>query len=578
MSLALGRGWGFGWWAWRGWLVGLVLAAAVLLLGVSAPAALADSSWSGGAAVGSSDWSSGSNWSGGVAPTPGTAGMLTFPDLSSCDASTDTCEQSYNDLTGVSASGITIDDSSTYDVGGNAITLGSGGFAITGFGQTPGWGTPITLGADQTWAISDGNSALSVTGAVTGQSHTLGIVVNGGGELSLSGADEVGAVSISGQSGQVELFGNSLNATDGNPIDVTGGASLGISGSVTSGPVAITGGSLVLGGSTLSVSGTASFDSASTAFSYLYPTTSSLLTASGDVSLAGTLNLIWAPSSCAALTPGTVYSLVKSTAGTLTGTFSNVPDGSILRLPCGPMNEGEETVRIHSTSTSVTATALATPSLSLSAPSSGTAGSAISSSSVSAALSGGSSPSGTVTFKVFGPQSSPPSDCSGGSTVGTAPASGNHTYSPSHGFTPAGAGDYWWYASYGGDSTNTSTNSLCGTGMSETVISAHDTVTVGRINVSGPTARVPLACPGTARTGCQTRLTLETTNPASSLHVVIVGRASASLASGQTKTVEVKLNEAGKRLLARRHSLQTKLLVTQSGELVARKIVWFRPM
>ena len=67
-----------------------------------------------------------------------------------------------------------------------------------------------------------------------------------------------------------------------------------------------------------------------------------------------------------------------------------------------------------------------------------------------------------VTFKVFGPQSSAPSDCSGGTTVGTASVSGNASYSPSAGFTPGSVGDYWWFASYGGDSNNTSTNSGCG--------------------------------------------------------------------------------------------------------------------
>jgi hypothetical protein len=116
----------------------------------------------------------------------------------------------------------------------------------------------------------------------------------------------------------------------------------------------------------------------------------------------------------------------------------------------------------------------ASPSLGpVSAPSSVTVGTKIAPSSISALLSGGSSASGTVTFKVFGPQSSPPSSCStGGTTVGSATVSGDGTYNPSAGVTAAHAGDYWWYARYGGDSNNHGANSGCGAGMAETVVSA----------------------------------------------------------------------------------------------------------
>jgi hypothetical protein len=123
----------------------------------------------------------------------------------------------------------------------------------------------------------------------------------------------------------------------------------------------------------------------------------------------------------------------------------------------------------------------ARPSLAASAPSSGMAGSAISPSSVSSVLSDGHSPSGTITFKVFGPQASAPSSCgSGGTSVGTASVAGNGTYNPSAGFTPLSAGNYWWYASYGGDSSNSSAASMCGVSMAETVVGA----------MSAPTARI----------------------------------------------------------------------------------------
>ena len=80
----------------------------------------------------------------------------------------------------------------------------------------------------------------------------------------------------------------------------------------------------------------------------------------------------------------------------------------------------------------------ATPTLSVSGPLSGTAGSPIPASSISATLAGGSAPTGTITLTVFGPQSSPPTSCaSGGATVGTASVNGNGTYQPSAGLHPA---------------------------------------------------------------------------------------------------------------------------------------------
>jgi hypothetical protein len=118
--------------------------------------------------------------------------------------------------------------------------------------------------------------------------------------------------------------------------------------------------------------------------------------------------------------------------------------------------------------------------LSLSAPGSGTTGTASSPTSITAKLSGAAAAaSGTITFRVIGPQSSPPADCtSGGTVVGTATVSGAGSYHPSAGFTPAQPGTYWWYASYSGDTDNTSSDSGCGTGMKSTVIPAPPTVQI----------------------------------------------------------------------------------------------------
>ena len=130
----------------------------------------------------------------------------------------------------------------------------------------------------------------------------------------------------------------------------------------------------------------------------------------------------------------------------------------------------------------------AIPSLSVSAPSSGTAGSLISASSVSASLSAGASPTGSITVTVFGPQSSAPTSCTtGGTTVGSpVTATGDGTYNPSTGFTPPSAGDYWWFASNTGDSNNSPASSTCGASMTETVVQTASKLADLAVAVSGP--------------------------------------------------------------------------------------------
>ena len=124
------------------------------------------------------------------------------------------------------------------------------------------------------------------------------------------------------------------------------------------------------------------------------------------------------------------------------------------------------------TGTSLGATS--SPTLAVTAPGTGTAGTAIAASSINglfASSSGAGTATGTITFKVFGPQASAPSTCtSGGTTVGTATAAGDGTYHPNAGFTPSQAGNYWWYASYPSDANNNAATSICGSGMAETVV------------------------------------------------------------------------------------------------------------
>jgi hypothetical protein len=108
-------------------------------------------------------------------------------------------------------------------------------------------------------------------------------------------------------------------------------------------------------------------------------------------------------------------------------------------------------------------------------PSTDTVNTAVATSAITAAITGasGTNAGGTITFKVFGPQSTAPSTCtSGGTTVGSTTAvSGNGSYHPSAGFTPTATGTYWWYSTYSGDTNNNSDTSACGSSMPSTTVS-----------------------------------------------------------------------------------------------------------
>jgi hypothetical protein len=75
-----------------------------------------------------------------------------------------------------------------------------------------------------------------------------------------------------------------------------------------------------------------------------------------------------------------------------------------------------------------------------------------------ATLAGGSSPTGQITFRLYGPND--PS-CSGTPAfTDTKTVSGNGPYD-SASFTPTSAGTYRWTASYGGDSNNNAVAGAC---------------------------------------------------------------------------------------------------------------------
>ena len=118
----------------------------------------------------------------------------------------------------------------------------------------------------------------------------------------------------------------------------------------------------------------------------------------------------------------------------------------------------------------------ASPTLSLAGPGNPdqiTAGTPITSSSITATLSGssGSNAGGSITFYEFGPQSSAPATpCTGGTQLGSlVTVTGNSTYNPTVGFTPTLAGNYWLYASFGGDPNDNGATSACPPGTAQEI-------------------------------------------------------------------------------------------------------------
>lgn len=91
-----------------------------------------------------------------------------------------------------------------------------------------------------------------------------------------------------------------------------------------------------------------------------------------------------------------------------------------------------------------------------------------------ATLSGGSTPTGNITFQLFGPDDA---TCGGGAIfTSTVAVNGDGNY-PSGSFTPTKPGTYRWVATYSGDSANSSANTACNDANESVVVSSSATPT-----------------------------------------------------------------------------------------------------
>ena len=515
-------------------------------MAVPAAAAQADDTWTG---VGTTTaWSNATNWTAGVPPA--SAGTLTFPTLSSC-AAPKSCYTSKNNLSGISVTGLVFGNTaSQYKIQGNALTVGSGGIT-----DDPGGRrgdviiAPLVVGAAQTWTIGAGTgsgySSLSLTGGVTGSSSSLGLTFPAStgattGDLFVDSNMEVGKVTVNGGGG-LHIGGcptcgdpGSVNGTNGNPVAINRGATLVANPSSKVGALTVAASKLLLGTNTtntgtttLAVNGPFSIDSASTTTTYINAdgstpgTDFSQLTATGDISLAGTLKIGQGatPSGCVALSPGDVATLITSTR-TLTGTFANAPDGTTLTMVSSCQSTRPQ-VKIHYTSNSVTATVVgaATPTTTaLAAPNPSPAStnqSVTLTATVTTNTTGTVAPSGTVSFSANGAQisgcSSQPVTASGSSGTATCTTSFAASGSPeSLTATFSGSGGSGQASSTSSPQTLTvnqgsTTTSLAASSTSPTVganVTYTATVTPGSAGPPEPSGTVSFLDGGNPISGC----------------------------------------------------------------------------
>lgn len=337
---------------WRRLVLGVI---AWLLLGASLAAAQ-NFTWTGGGGTGEPHWSTPLNWEGGTVPS-GTVGGLSFPAAACVGIEPNPCV-SNNNVSGLHANALSIALGVSYTLEGDPLTLGAGGLSAstsspTGANPFTYLKLPITLGASQTWSINGGPGDLKSdpveVGGISGEADTLGIRFDNPTELYVYSDNEVGAASLLG-SGRTVLGEEpslhtvgSLDSTDGDMVSLGEYANLATFNGKT-GPLVAMGHNTIQLGSidavgVLAVNGSMTLSPTSVFTTFIAKpgnevgTDYAQLSATGNVSLAGASLRLEAGFSCPTLTSGEVDTLITTT-GVISGTFANVPNGTVLPLRC----------------------------------------------------------------------------------------------------------------------------------------------------------------------------------------------------------------------------------------------------
>ncbi len=321
----------------------------------AALASPASFTWSGQSET-TEDWSTSANWLGGTEPTSGEEiGALTFPRLTNevCadGLETEPCYISYNNVSGLSAESLQLDDSEDYLIGGDEIAVGSGGLTASPEGSGSAGDVvevPFRLSAPQTWRVSGsgngelGENGLLLDGDLSGSGNALTVEIGGGPLFFLVENDtEVGPVTIEGTdtskvaaNGVVSILGAELDSADGEAVGLSHIflAGSGALGALTTNDVDLEVGSpdhgIEVASAKLDADSYVAFDV--TGNDTIAQVDNSQLVSKGAIELAGSrIEVVVGPPKkgepCPVLSPGATYAFV-STTGTLTGEFSNAPE------------------------------------------------------------------------------------------------------------------------------------------------------------------------------------------------------------------------------------------------------------
>jgi hypothetical protein len=365
-----------------------------LVLTSAADASPMSFTWTGRSTI-TEDWSAPANWVGDAStPEAGeTIGTLTFPRLTNevCEDNlgTEPCYISYNNVSGLSAESVSIDDANDYEIGGDELTLGGGGLTATPEATGSAGDIidmPLRLSESQKWSIANrsggtiGENGLLLGGKITGSS-ALTTELNNGSALILDNDTEVGPVTIEGpvatgehikENGSVFLEDSELNSGDGQTVDLR---QIFFTGTGAVGALRTDDATLDIGSETEPAEGleaaSVKLDSASgVVFQIVGSGTAaqidySQLVAKGPVELAGVITVVVGKSSakapCPVLTPGETFTFL-STTGTLSDSFSDAPEDG-LELPIGfteSCKHASQTMRISYNRSGATETVIGT--------------------------------------------------------------------------------------------------------------------------------------------------------------------------------------------------------------------------
>ena len=308
------------------------------------------------------EWSFPANWEGETAPTASTGiGTLTFPPLTSPQCTGEervnhACYFSWNDLTGLSAESIQLDDGDEYFIGGeDTVELSKGLTAFPMAGSNGPAGDfielPVSLTETQKWSVS-------AHGHAAGENRRADRVRNDKrrrgarprnrkrGRRGLENETEVGPTTIEGANPDVTGVsngfasfrnGSELNASDGHAVKLS---HIFFFGSGEVGPLSTSGAELGVGSSIgpaggLKAAGVALDPTSEVTFHISGPGATpgidfSQLAAAGPVALAGARILVTVTAQkegvpCPTLVPGQTFTFITTT-GPLTGGFSNAPE------------------------------------------------------------------------------------------------------------------------------------------------------------------------------------------------------------------------------------------------------------